>query len=76
MPYRLRAVLDMPDLRDVNVAAHSKLCPALLLKETAVLQSTDKELVLYPNRWHVLLKEEDGQKVIEKVVNWISQRAQ
>ena len=39
-----------------------------------LMQAKDKEFVLLPNMWHVLVKEEGEQKVIARVVDWLSAR--
>lgn len=39
------------------------------------LQSTDKELHIIPDRWHVLLKEPGCKELGKKVVAWIAARA-
>jgi hypothetical protein len=39
------------------------------------VQSTDKELVMLPKRWHVLIKEPGNEKIITRIVEWILDRA-
>lgn len=45
------------------------------LAETWVLQSADKELVMLPDMWHVLIKEPGNERVIDRMEEWLLQRA-
>ena len=39
------------------------------------MQASDKELVMMPKMWHVLIKEPGNDKIIDRIVEWVQQRA-
>lgn len=39
------------------------------------LQADDKEFVLLPGMWHILVKEAGNEQVIARVVEWLTARS-
>lgn len=37
-------------------------------------QAEDKELVLLPGTWHILVKEKGEEKVIAHIIDWLTAR--
>lgn len=40
-----------------------------------LLQATDKQLVMLPDRWHILIMEPGREKLIQQMAEWVSSRA-
>ncbi len=40
-----------------------------------MLQADDKEFVLLPGFWHILVKEAGNEQVIARVVDWLTARS-
>ncbi len=39
------------------------------------MQAEDKEFVLLPSMWHILVKEAGNEQVIARVVDWLTARS-
>jgi hypothetical protein len=37
-------------------------------------QATDKQLVMLPERWHILIKEPGNEKIVQQMAEWVSRR--
>ena len=37
-------------------------------------QAEDKELVLLPDMWHILVKEKGQEKIIAHIIEWLAAR--
>jgi hypothetical protein len=69
----------MSSWKDVSIVQGSISCPAALLLASShlwcsCLQATDKQLVMLPDRWHILIMEPGKEELVQQMAEWVSSR--
>ena len=49
-------------------------CYALIVRFVGVVQAKDKQLVVLPDAWHILVKERGEAKILSQVITWLTSR--